>query len=252
MDPKQLPILGPITNGDKDFYRRAAKLKGKHVLLIGFTEAEADEYVAKYEPQSITMLTKWEGHVDAAVKKYQLYMGDICTRTDFKENLFDSVLTLSVLEHLDNLEGAVIEMTRITKNGGDILHIFGPTWSCAYGHHIYEKADDPLLNFSLWAMPAHMHLLCSRDEIVNFYVEQGYKKEAGNAALHWFFETPIINRLFFDDYLNIFSAAPLQLDSQELMYNLLPSDHLHLLRSAFPRKSDFGTYGAKMRFIVNK
>ena len=252
MDPKQLPILGPITNGDKDFYGQAAKLKRKNVLLIGFSEEEADEYVAKYDPNNITMLTKWEDHIDSKIQKYKLVIGDICRTTDFREDAFDAVLTLSVLEHLKDLKGAVKEMTRITRNGGDILHMFGPAWSCAYGHHIYEKTDDPLLNFSLWAMPAHIHMLCTPDEIVSFYVESGYKQEAGYAALHWFFETPIINRLFFDDYLNVFSAAQLQLDSQELMYNLLPPDHLHLLRSAFPGKRDFGTYGAKMRFIVNK
>ncbi len=252
MDPKSLPILGPISNGDKSFFGRAAELNNKNLLLIGFSEFEADEYVSQYNPKHITMLTKWEGHIDSAVEKYQLSIGDICKRTKFKEDEFDAILTLSVLEHLDDLGGAVKEMIRITRKGGDMLHLFGPVWSCAYGHHIYEKADDHLLNFSLWAMPAHMHLLCSRDEIVNFYIEKGYTNESAHSVLHWFYETSIINRLFYDDYLKVFSDAKLQLDSMELMYNILPLSHLHALESAYPGKSNFGTYGAKLRYICVK
>lgn len=252
MDIKRLPIVGPITNSDKDFYGQVANLENKNVLLIGFSECEADEYVARYNPKKITMLTKWEGHIDSDVRKYPLSVGDICQRTEFKENAFDAVLTLSVLEHLEDLAGAVEEMIRITRNGGEMLHMFGPVWSCAYGHHIYEKADDSLLNFSLWKMPAHMHLLSTQDEIVNFYLEQGYESETGTSALHWFYETSIINRLFYDDYLKVFSDAHLQLDWQESMYNLLPADHLQLLRKKYPGKSDFSTYGSKIRYMVNK
>ena len=64
--------------------------------------------------------------------------------------------------------------------------MFGPVWSCAYAHHIYEKADDSLLKFSLWKITSHMHLICTQDKIFNFYIEQGYEKEAGAAALHSF------------------------------------------------------------------
>lgn len=72
MNPKQLPLAGQLFNGDKDFYGRAIKLKGKDLLLIGFAEHEADDYVEKYNPNSITMLTKWENHIDAQVKKVSL------------------------------------------------------------------------------------------------------------------------------------------------------------------------------------
>ena len=53
-------------------------------------------------------------------------------------------------------------------------------------------------------MPAHIHLLCSRQEIVDHYRDAGYPDKAWQAALHWFFEAPIINRVFYDDYMAIF------------------------------------------------
>ena len=247
-----LPIAGAIKNGEKDFYGKAMNLKGKNVLLIGFSEQEAQMYVDKYDPACITMLTKWDDHVDAEIKKYQLFIGDICKKTHFEDNYFDAVLTLSVSEHLDDLGAATKEILRITKNGGNILHFFGPAWSCAYGHHLFRNPDDSLQNFSLWSMPAHMHLLCTHEEIRKFYLEQGYSEETVRSVLHWFDETPIINRLFFDDYIRIFNNYQMLLDSSELMYNILPVSHLKLLQSRFPGKHDFSTYGAKMNFIVNK
>lgn len=252
MNPNNLPFVGIIKNVDKDFFGKVTNLEGKSVLLIGFSEGEVDDYVSKYLPKDITMLTKWRDHDDAKIQKYKLCIGDICQRTVFEDDSFDAVLTLSVLEHLGELENAVTEMVRITKNGGDNIHMFGPVWSCAYGHHIYAQPNDSLLNFSLWNMPAHMHLLCSPEEIVNYYIEQGRKESDGYLALHWFFETPIINRLFYDDYLRIFSNARLQLDSQELMYNIIPAAHLSKLQNVYPGINDFSTYGAKVKFIVNK
>lgn len=181
-----------------------------------------------------------------------MIIGDICKKTHFKDNTFDAVLTLSVLEHLDEVEGATNEILRITKNGGNVLHLFGPAWSCAYGHHIYSNPDDPLLNFSLWHMPAHMHLLCTHEEILKFHLEQGYSEQTGRSVLHWFYKTPIINRLFYDDYLRILNNCEMQLDSCVLMYNILPAIHLKLLQSRFPGKTDFSTYGAKINFVINK
>lgn len=252
MNARDLPQVGVISNSEKDFYGSFTNLKDKNVLLIGFSEAEMEIYVEKYGPAKITALTNWADHVDAKVAKCPLVIGDITKRTQFEDNSFDSVLTLSVLEHLSDLPGAFHEMTRIINNGGEMIHMFGPAWSCAYGHHMYENPDDPLLNFSLWKMPAHMHLLCSRDEIVKYYVDMGYSETAGHAAIHWFYETPIINRVFYDEYMRIFEEDRFQLDRMEIMYNQLPRDHIKQLRNAYPGKHDFSTYGGKYRLIVRK
>jgi SAM-dependent methyltransferase len=152
-----------------------------------------------------------DGHPDAAVKRFPLVIGDITKRTQFKDGAFDAILTLSVLEHLSELHGAFDEMSRVLRNGGEMLHMFGPAWSCAYGHHIYADPSDALLNFSLRQMPAHIHLLCSRQEIVDYYPDAGYPDKAWQAALHWFFEAPYINRVFYDDYMAIFEEDRLQI-----------------------------------------
>ena len=252
MSPSNLPILGCVSNGGKDIYGSFTDLSGKNLLCIGFSEAEIEQLVEKYDPSKITALTNWTEHGDAMVKKYPLVIGDITKRTEFPDNSFDAVLTLSVLEHLGDLHGAFDEMTRLVKNGGEMLHVFGPAWSCAYGHHLYANPDDKLLAFTSWQLPAHMHLLCSHDEIVNYYVEMGYPESAGHVAIHWFYQTPLINRVFYDDYMKIFEEDRFQIDHMEIMYNDLPRDHIVRLQKSYPGNRNFSNYGGKYKLVVRK
>jgi len=252
VNPSELPRVGPISNPIHDFYNEYSNLAGKRLLCIGFSEDEIGSYVARYAPKSITTLTKWVDHGDASIKKYPLVVGDITTRTRFADDSFDAVLTLSVLEHLSDVRAAFKEMTRLVRRGGEMLHMFGPAWSCAYGHHIYADPADPLLNFSLWQMPAHMHLLCSRDEIRRFYRERGYPDGVGDTVLHWFYDAPIINRDFYEEYVRVMSDDCFQIDKVHLMYNDLPREHLDRLSEVHPNHSDFSTYGGRYRLIVRK
>jgi hypothetical protein len=101
-------------------------------------------------------------------------------------------------------------------------------------------------------MPAHIHLLCSRQEIVDYYRDAGYPDKAWEAALHWFFDAPIINRVFYDDYRAIFEEDRFQIDRMEIMYNELPRDHLDRLKRTFPGRRNFTDYGGKYKLIVRK
>jgi SAM-dependent methyltransferase len=209
-------------------------------------------YIYKYQPSKVTVLTKWADHIDAKIKNCEFIVGDITEQTPFLDNQFDAVLSLSVLEHLTNLPKAFNEMSRIVKNDGEMLHMFGPSWSCAYGHHIYANPNMALLNFSMWKMPAHMHLLCSRNEIKEYYLECGFSDEDIKSVFHWFFETEIINRVFYDDYIKVILQANLQFDHLELMHNKLPVEHMKLLRDRYPNYMDFSTYGFKAKLINRK
>jgi SAM-dependent methyltransferase len=244
MNPRNLPLLGPPSNTEKDYVGDFADISGKRILCIGYSEADVEDLVAKYNPASISLFTNWVDHKDAISKKYPLVIGDITKKTEFPDDAFDAILTLSVLEHLPDLIGAIREMTRIVKRGGAHLHLFGPAWSSCYGHHIYASQGDKLLEFTQWEMPAHIHLLCNKEEIKAYYLDCGYSNAHVLSVFHWFYESPIINRLFYDEYARIF-ASNFQIDKMELMYNHLPADHLNRLRSKFPGLIDFSTYGGK-------
>lgn len=240
--PEELPRLGIISNPEKDYLSYFNRIEGKKVLCIGYSEAEIDAYVAKYAPASISVLTLWAGHPDAAVGKYPLHLGDITKRTPYEDNTFDSVLSLSLLEHVSDLDAALIEMRRITRPGGEVCAMFGPAWSSAYGHHAYVR-QEPLLDFSLWQMPAFLHLLCTPQEVERWYQEQGHSLADAKAVIHWFHAAQGINRLPYDAYMKAFSTH-MTLEQAEMMTLDVPRDLLDILRVRYGW-TDFSTYGGK-------
>lgn len=246
MNPDKLPRPGQIVNFDKDYIRKTthiASIESARTLCIGFSEAEIDLYVAPLGPAPITALTLWEDHIDSRVTKYPLVIGDVTQRTDFPDGQFDAVVTLSLLEHLTPLAGAIEEIYRVLRPEGYLFAAWGPAWSSAYGHHIYERAGDPLFDFSAWRMPAHLHLLCSPEDIMGFYEANGYGRSGGQSALHWFYEAPHINRVMFEDYAELLKPR-FQFLFQQHLYTPLPATHLRCLKERFPTYSDFTTYGA--------
>jgi SAM-dependent methyltransferase len=246
---RALPYVGIISNSTKDIGDIANKylpLYSKNVLCIGLSEEEIDQHVACYGPSQITSLTLWENHIDAQTTRFTLVIGDITKRTSFDDDQFDAIITLSLLEHVDPLSDALMEMRRICKRGGIIASIFGPVWSCAYGHHLYAiNPADPLLNFSLWNMPAFMHLLWSKAEIEAFYVENGYSLSDVKTVYEFMFQWPGINRLMYDDYTAAFSEL-FQIEYVENMLNDINKSIIDELREKFKNNRDFHSYGAKI------
>jgi SAM-dependent methyltransferase len=252
LSPSDLPVLGCITNWAKDYLSRHVDcIKNKEILCIGYSEAEIDTYIAIYNPQSITCLTYWEGHIDAEVSKYPLVIGDITKKTQFKNEAFDAVISLAVLEHLGDLRGGLQEMKRITKNGGDVFALFGPAWSSPYGHHLYAKAGDKYLDFTNWQIPAFMHLLCTKEDITQFYIANGYSQSDVNSVMHWFYDAEHINRVMYDDYLAAF-VDYFQIQSIEHMSSEVPNYLLETLRIKYYPYKDFSSYGGKYWLKVIK
>jgi len=222
---------------------------GKDVLCLGFSEAQVDQFVAPHQPGSIQILTLWEDHVDACSGKYPVMIGDITQRTNFADDALDVVLTLSVLEHVSNVGAAFDEMARITRPDGEHVHIFGPAWSCAYGHHLYASDTDANLNFVRWTLPAHMHLLCTKSEVCDFYEEQGLNLDIGEFVWDQFHSSDLINRKFYDDYVHLMVDL-FRIVHADTMSNELPAAHLAALREKFPGRRDFSTYGGLYRLAV--
>jgi SAM-dependent methyltransferase len=249
MHPSSLPKVGQIQNGFRDFIPLMTSVADKDVLAIGFSEPEIEELIGRHQPRSITALTLWENHRDAEITRHKLVIGDITTRVPLDDDSFDCIVSFSVLEHVSDVPAAMRETFRLLRPGGDVCLAFGPVWSSAYGHHIYiNAADRPLLNFSLWDMPAFMHLLSSPAEISDYYVKSGYSEQEAQSAIHYCFESDNINRVMFEDYLDIFRENFI-IDKLVTMYNHVPAGILEILRRKYPRYRDFTSYGAICHLI---
>jgi SAM-dependent methyltransferase len=245
MDPRLLPVIQIPTNTDKDIvfkFKHLNSIKGKKCLCIGYSSGEIKEYIEKYKPKEIVCLTLWTDHNDANIDNFKLIIGDITKKTPFDNNEFDAVVTLSLLEHISSLGKAFSEIKRILKPDGFFYSFFGPAWSSSVGHHIYAKPGDPLLDFTQWKMPGHVHLLSSEPEIVEFYKQHGYSEDQCNEVLHWFYKTPIINRFFFDEYIILFNYYFYMVATETISMNI-SQEMLDELRKLYYPYLDFSTYG---------
>jgi SAM-dependent methyltransferase len=55
-------------------------------------------------------------------------------RLPFRDRVFDVVVSNSVLEHVEDLDGALAEIARVLKPGGASLHFFPPPWRFVEQH----------------------------------------------------------------------------------------------------------------------
>lgn len=245
MNPSELPITTGLINGHHDLLSKFSSLvsiEGKNCLCLGYDESQLQDYILKYKPNKVTLLTLWAGHKDSKMDGYEVVIGDIGKKTPFNDNEFDFIITFSVLEHINELEKAFIEIRRILKPKGYFASLFGPAWSCHVGHHFYANPGDPLFDFCRWKMPSHMHLLSSPDEIKAYYQSQGKTDTDCKSVQEWFFETNIINRVFYEDYIKLFYNY-FYFIASESMYSHIESSFLSMLREKYPKYNDFSTYG---------
>jgi SAM-dependent methyltransferase len=115
-------------------------------LCIGYDENQLKDYLLKYNPNEVVLLTLWDDHKDSKVDGFKVVIGDIGKRASFDDNEFDFVITFSILEHINDLQSAFIEIKRILKPEGYFVSLFGPAWSRHWGHYFYAKPGDPMFD----------------------------------------------------------------------------------------------------------
>ena len=103
--------------------------------------------------------------------KARLLNGDITNAKEIKSETFDLIYSVSVLEHIQDLESAFAEMHRLLKPGGAIIHNYHPYFSHDGGHAL-GIGDSP------WA-----HVLMDQTEYINYLRE--YRPFESEAALDW-------------------------------------------------------------------
>ena len=84
MKVKDLPTTTPLINGHHDILEKFSKIisiKNKKVLCIGYDEHQLNEYILKYDPKEVVLLTLWDYHQDSNIKDYNVVIGDISKRT---------------------------------------------------------------------------------------------------------------------------------------------------------------------------
>lgn len=139
------------------------------------------------------------------------HLGDITKETPFDDESFDVIFSLSVIEHILDLDKAFKEMFRILKKDGVIVHNYGG-FSMPGGAHSLGLMDSP------WA-----HIRLSEDEYYD-YLRKMRPFEA-EIAINW-----IKNALKPKDTISTVQRSVVEAGfSIEHWSNDRAKDHYHLL-----------------------
>ena len=134
---------------------------------LGFRASGIDNYYSglankTYLHQHIKQLTR---------SKANYIHGDIAQATGLLSERFDVIYSVSVLEHIRNLEAAFAEMYRLLKPGGVVIHNYAPYFSHDGGHAL-GIGDSP------WA-----HVRLSEIEYLRYLTE--LRPFEAQAAVDW-------------------------------------------------------------------
>ena len=128
--------------------------KGKDCLEIGSSGGFFQDMVENYHGTDIV-----EELAQYYRKPYKVAEG---TRYPYDDASFDAVWTFAVYEHIPNLQAAMLEIVRLTKEGGIVL--FEPAWQCrswaAEGYQVRPYSDFGLKGKLIKALiPLRDHIL---------------------------------------------------------------------------------------------
>ncbi len=132
--------------------------------------------------------------LDKLQKKFPEYKNNTCLITDNKttypDNTFDTIVSIEVMEHVENLDAYLKEIFRILKPNGKFV------WTTPCGNkfsveHIYSRQKKLIENTKegyrrwKWEEPTHLRRLKS-NEIKQLLLELGYKSVFFRFRAHFF------------------------------------------------------------------
>ena len=174
-------------------------LSGKRILDVGCdwqgttVKEIADAFVVKEAVgMGLNISPKQLGH------NVRIEHGDI-REPIYEPESFDIVVSASAFEHIYNLDAALKGMYNVLKPGGVLWARFGPIWSCYYGHHLWFRENNELINYWNVLLPPFCHLLMSPNELYAKVVKDHHVTLA-QRIVNFVFHDEGQNHFFFEDY----------------------------------------------------
>lgn len=173
----------------------------------------------------------------------------------FTESSIDLIVSISVLEHVRDLDEVLDEAIRVLVPGGYFYAEFGPIWSAIWGHHLWFYHGGEVVDWRTHPLPPYGHLLMTPVEMRAWCAERFQNHELASMITEFVFHSPDQNRLFYSDYQEIiqqskfetlmFTGCP-DLPMKQTTSDTPMCERLELLRTRYPDKSGFGYHVAKV------
>lgn len=185
-------------------------LDGKSVLEIGCdSQGEFLQYLSRQRKltKAIGVNPCLEDHLEKA--GYTLLKED-ARKLPFADDTFDFIVSISVFEHVQNLDVALAEMYRVLRPGGFLFTEFGPIWSSVWGHHLWFYHGDSVRDWRNTPIPPYAHLLMPEAELRGWCQKKYGDESLVNKICDFVYRSDEQNRLFYSDYEQIIRASRFQ------------------------------------------
>jgi ubiquinone/menaquinone biosynthesis C-methylase UbiE len=185
--------------------------------------------------------------------KVRLIKGD-ARSLPLPDSSVDIVVSISVLEHVRNLDEVIEEAYRVLRPRGYFYAEFGPIWSAVWGHHLWLYHGGDVVDWRTHALPPYAHLLMSPAELREWCVMRFDDLELASKITDFVFHSPDQNRMFYSDYQEVVARSKFEIllltgcpdIPAEASYGTPVSEHLALLRERYPDKTGFGYHVGRL------
>ena len=170
---------------------------------------------------------------------------------------FDVVVSVNAFEHILTLPQVIEKIYSCLVKGGTFYTCFGPIWSCMCGHHyaggkyhgVLKGYDITFNNAGKDGIPPFIHLLKNEKEVREYF--KGKKLPFGQAQIDclckWSYHTNEINRLFFEDYVEIMAESKFKKYKIKPFFGAKPEEKIFTrLCEKYPNYKHFDVYGVEI------
>jgi SAM-dependent methyltransferase len=226
----------------------AGGLSGKRILEIGSdSDGEFLSFAMKHGGCSDAVGINIDIQESTRGRDVHLVCAD-ARSIPFDDDTFDAIYSMSVFEHVQQLDRALSECYRVLRPGGVLLSEFGPIWSGSQGHHLWFYYGGAIIDWNSHRLPPFAHLLMTRPQLLDWCRSHFRDEELCERIVAFVFESPEQNRVFYSDYVAMLRASPFQILVSEGYSELLSSpdevhdyaERLHRVTRAHPDKYGFG------------
>ena len=122
----------------------------------------------------------------------------------------DAVFSCNAFQFID-VAATLAQVRRVLRPGGTLYAHFGPIWSAADGHQLeyVTYAGRPLTFWDDTLLPPWAHLAYPPEEL-RALLRSGLPHELADLLVWHVYDSPTINRLFFEDYVQAVLGSGLQ------------------------------------------
>lgn len=159
----------------------------------------------------------------------------------FESGSFQYIFSVATFEHILDLPLALAEMHRVLAPGGLVYTNFGPIWSGGKGHHLRVEVDGLELRHFMPEknpLPDFIHLLMLPEQLREALTGR-LEDKLVEPVVHWVYRDQGINRLFYHDYLRIFSESSFTVRRQRAEKDRLDPQLRRILELRHPGESAF-------------